>query len=414
MIPWLALWVGAAPFGDTAETIIERAPERIRQHRMADLILRVEDADGRPAPGVEVRVEQVRHAFLFGCNIFRWGNLPPELEPIYRERFKEVFNYATLPFYWASYEPQQGQTREAQLRAVATWCRDNGITPKGHPVVWNHHAGAPRWLPAEPAEARRLSDERITAILSGFRGLIDIWDVVNEAVDPFRFENPLTQLFREPGTVPFVADCFKLARAAAPEATLVLNDYRLDQDFGRLAAQLVDDDGRPLYDVIGLQTHQHGRVLPPDRLQAVCDGFARLGVPLHFTETTIVSGPRTDAGWRTTPEGEAAQAAAVERYYTTLFAHPAVQAITWWDFSDNGAWQQAPAGFLRHDMSPKPAYEVLRRLIRQDWWTNETVRTGPDGTVTVRVFRGLQRVSAGERSQEVAVGPDGATVTLRR
>jgi endo-1,4-beta-xylanase len=55
--------------------------------------------------------------------------------------------------------------------------------------------------------------------------------------------------------------------------------------------------------------------------------------------------------------------------YALLFAHPAVHALTWWDFSDRGAWQGAAAGLVRQDMSPKPAYERLRELIKGEWWT---------------------------------------------
>ncbi|MCD6507549.1 hypothetical protein J7M22_13115 [Candidatus Poribacteria bacterium] len=47
-----------------------------------------------------------------------------------------------------------------------------------------------------------------------------------------------------------------------------------------------------------------------------------------------------------------------------LFSHPSVEAITWWDFSDRGAWQGTAAGFLRKDMSPKPAYERLTELVK--------------------------------------------------
>ena len=59
------------------------------------------------------------------------------------------------------------------------------------------------------------------------------------------------------------------------------------------------------------------------------------------------------------------------KFYTALFAHPAVQAITWWDFSDLGAWLGAPAGWLRRDMSPKPVYDRLmafdqRRMVDED------------------------------------------------
>ncbi|MCR4411235.1 MAG: hypothetical protein NUV77_02280, partial [Thermoguttaceae bacterium] len=101
------------------------------------------------------------------------------------------------------------------------------------------------------------------------------------------------------------------------------------------------------------------------------------------------------------PEGEARQAREVTRFYTMLFSHPAVEAITWWDFSDRRAWQQAPAGFLRADMSPKPAYEALRKLIKGTWWTRAEVRTGPDGVARTRGFLGDYRVKIAHNGRTV-------------
>ena len=147
----------------------------------------------------------------------------------------------------------------------------------------------------------------------------------------------------------------------------------------------MDENGKPLYDVIGIQSHQHGGVWSNRKIWETCERFARFGVPLHFTETTILSGKpgwelaERGEDWSSTPEGEATQAREVERFYTMLYSHPAVEAITWWDFSDRAAWQRAPAGFLRRDMSPKPAYEALHRLVKDKWWTRTTVRTDDQG-----------------------------------
>jgi hypothetical protein len=128
----------------------------------------------------------------------------------------------------------------------------------------------------------------------------------------------------------------------------------------------------------------------------VCDTFAKFRVPIHFTETTLVSGPRAEnQRWAaTTPEGEAAQAEYVPKFYTMLFAHSAVEALTWWDFADEGAWQGAAAGWLRKDMSPKPVYERLSALIKGDWWTKAESRTNLAGEVGIRAFYGTHRLTA--------------------
>jgi hypothetical protein len=139
----------------------------------------------------------------------------------------------------------------------------------------------------------------------------------------------------------------------------------------------------------------HGRYWGAERAWETCERFARFGKPLHFTETTVVSGPKRDSGWTTTPEGEARQAKLVTEFYTVLFSHPAVEAITWWDFTDQNAWQQAPAGLLRDDMTPKPVYEQLHDLIRSKWWTTKRAETNAAGQIDTRGFLGHYAIRAG-------------------
>ena len=198
------------------------------------------------------------------------------------------------------------------------------------------------------------------------------------------------------GAVPYVAEHLRAARVANPRAMLVVNDYRTDTACYKILERL-REEGRLLYDTVGIQSHMHGGVWPLHKVWNVCDTYSKLGLPLHFTESTIVSGPHKGPGenWgATTPEGEARQADLTAKFYTALFAHPAVQAITWWDFSDLGAWQGAAAGWLRRDMSPKPVYDRLRSLIKGDWWTKAESTTDARGKVKVRAFYGTHRITA--------------------
>jgi len=229
-----------------------------------------------------------------------------------------------------------------------------------------------------------------------FRGRLDIWDVVNEPTHLGRFNTRLGEWAESIGAVPYTAAHLRTARAAHPQATLLVNDYRTDPPFYRILDAL-RDDGQLLYDAVGIQSHMHGGGWPLRRIWTVCDTYAKLGLPLHFTEITIVSGPRLGPGenWgATTPELETQQAEYVAKFYTMLFAHPAVAALTWWDFSDQGAWQRAAAGFLRQDMSPKPVYDRLLELIKRDWWTRAQGTTDPRGEFAAHGFFGQYRVTA--------------------
>jgi hypothetical protein len=141
----------------------------------------------------------------------------------------------------------------------------------------------------------------------------------------------------------------------------------------------------------------HGGPWSERKAWDVCERHAAFGVPLHFTETTVVSGAKNRGGrQKTTADGERKQAEAVERFYKLLFSHPAVEAITWWDFSDQGAWQGAPSGLLREDMTPKPAYDRLLEVIKKEWWTRNEVTVADDGRVECRGFLGDYRVAVGD------------------
>jgi len=399
-----------APLSD--QQLWDDTDARIDQHRKTAATIIVTDADGNPVAGAEVHVEQTRHAFLFGSNIFTWGRAGDEAgEAAYRERFAEVFNFATLPFYWWSYETVRGEPSHARTEQIARWCRDQGIACKGHPLAWNY--AEPKWLPDDSERVMDLQRKRIADCVTRFAGLIDIWDVVNEAThfdreDCARRAPKLTAAWARIGRDEFVRQCFHEARAANASATLLINDYRVDPPFVERIEKLADADGKPLYDVIGLQSHQHGGVWNNRKIWDTCERFARFGVPLHFTEATILSGKpgwelaQRGEDWTTTPEGEASQAREVERFYTMLYSHPAVEAITWWDFSDRGAWQRAPAGFLRQDMSPKPAYETLRHLIKDKWWTRASVRTDDQGKASFRGTLGQYRITARAAGQTAA------------
>ena len=77
----------------------------------------------------------------------------------------------------------------------------------------------------------------------------------------------------------------------------------------------------------------------------------------------------------------------MEEMYRILFAHPQVEAITGWDFAD-GAWLNAPSGVIRKDNSVKPAYTMLKNLIKGEWWTKQEIMTDEQGYALVDGFKG--------------------------
>jgi GH35 family endo-1,4-beta-xylanase len=380
------------------DEIISQLDARIEKYRKGKTDLTLLDPDGKPlGTGVSVKIQQKRHKFLFGCNIFKLGQCrTPENNADYEKHFAALLNYATLPFYWWNYEREKGKPDDARSYEIVRWCRANNVTTKGHPLAWNW--AEQDWLPPEPEAAMQAQFDRIEHCASQFKGDVDIWDVVNEATHYDRPEclkraPKLSEAIRRMGIGAYVRGAFNAARKGSSQATLIINDYRTDPAFEeKVLSQLVDENKKPLYDVIGIQSHMHGGYWGAARTWEVCEYFAKFGKPLHFTETTLISGPRTEQGWLTTPEGEERQAKQVTEFYSILFSHPAVQAITWWDFTDQGAWQGAPAGFVRADMTPKPAYEQLLKLVKGKWWTKVETTVEQPGKVNFQGFFGQYEI----------------------
>ena len=124
------------------------------------------------------------------------------------------------------------------------------------------------------------------------------------------------------------------------------------------------------FDGIGIQAHEPRTMrFPLDRVQEILDQYATLGKGLHITEfTPASSGQKITGSHRDGVWDEAAQADYAVKFYRVCFAHPAMRAITWWDLCDQGSWLPG-GGMLRADMSPKPVYEQLQRLIHDEWKT---------------------------------------------
>ena len=391
-------------------------PDETMRHRIGEVTVTVPGPDGRPLADRVVTVAQQRHAFAFGNIGFDFvglvGGPPPAAAgPVFGgathldlERLGELwlnlFNTATLPFYWGPYEPRRGATDVERLTRTAHWFADRGVTVKGHPLVW--HTVQPPWLlDLELDEVERLQRNRIRELTGGFAGVIDLWDAINEAVIMPVFangDNAITRLARDRGRIAMVRMAFEEARAANPAATLVLNDFDLTSAYECLIEGVLEAGIR--IDAIGLQTHMHQGYRGEDYMRDMLDRFARYGLPLHLTESTLVSGHLMPPEikdlndyqipqWPTTPEGEARQADEIVRHYRSLVAHPAVASINYWGLTDDGAWLGAPVGLIRADGSRKPSYDALAGLIKGDWWLPPTeLRTGADGTVVVRGFFG--------------------------
>jgi len=401
-------------------------------HRKAEARLHVLNPDGTPASGKQIHVDQTSHQFLFGCGAFDSVALMKTEDPGIKEFLQErmdkwlkLFNYGTLPFYWGRYEPEEGKTAYPETMAAARWLQEKGVRVKGHPLCW--HTACANWLMKyDNAEILRRQLERIRRDVSLYKGVVDMWDVINEVVimPVFdRYDNAITRICKDLGRIRLVKEVFAAAKETNPDAVLLINDFNTSVSYEILLEGLLEADV-PI-SAIGIQSHQHQGYWGLEKLNNVLERFSRFGLPIHFTENTLVSGDIMPAhivdlndwqvdSWPSTPEGEERQAREISEMYSVLFEHPLVEAITTWDFND-GCWLKAPSGFVTMENKEKPSYYALQKLIHGEWETHDVLTADADGYISFTGFKGGYRVTDGQAAASFELnGPVDGTVTLAR
>jgi GH35 family endo-1,4-beta-xylanase len=381
------------------------AAERIDRLRKADLRVLVVDAAGTPLPNVDVEVEMTRHAFPFGTAVeHEWLFDDSPNGAKYRDVLTRWFNYVTTE----NELKQETISRRGIDRAIESlhWLKERHFAIRGHTVLWPSvtrpyqlpEAVRERYLALRKKDAAAARAELAEALrrhlvekLVATRGLVRGWDVANEAAN---LRDVMDDLEEGRGPDAVLAEWFRLARAVDPDAELYVNDYGIVTDHGSNSAlrrryikqveNLIARSARP--DAIGVQSHFYGSLTGPVRLWQLYDELAATGVPIEVTEFDVDTG---DAEL----DGRFAR-----DFLTASFAHEDVRAIIVWGFWARQHWRPKAAMFDA-DWSIQPTGEAWRDLVMGEWWTDETGRTGNDGRLIVRGFKGDYVVRVG--GQEV-------------
>jgi len=389
------------------DKMIGQANENIEKYRKGDVLVSFVDAKGKPLTNANVEIVQQTHDFLFGCIIFDLiRNENTYREERFKANFKRLFNFAVFPFYWPGYEPEQGKTLWESRLKVAEWCKANGITTKGHPLVWACSSGTPQWLREYSVlETEELSKVRVTNIVRGFKDEIGIWDVVNEPVNVKTWKNKLANMDDEndwgvedpiPSIADYVEDALQWAYRANPTATLIINEFNtikrpeVRERFDQLLTEL--EKRKAPISGIGIQAHEPRQEwYDPQEVWKTFDLYAKYGHPIHITELHPQSGGRDITGWRQGKWTEETQTEFTDQFVRLCFGHPAVASINWWGFSDRNIWLPG-GGLVDEEYNPKPVYTLLDNLINKEWKTKVILSLNSKGEPTFRGFYGKYEI----------------------
>ena len=298
---------------------------------------------------------------------------------------------------WERVEPTENNFDFSISDAFVKRGESQGAFLVGHTLLW--HSQTPDWV-FQDTEGQTASRElllrrlkhHIDTIVGRYKGRIQSWDVVNEALndDGTWRDSPWYKIIGED----YIAKAFEYAHAADPDAALYYNDYNLFKAPKRNAAIALIKDlqarGIPVGG-IGIQGH-YGIGYPPlEELEASIVAFGQLGIPVMFTELdiSVLSFPSQGQMGADISQNFALQAELnpyveglpAERSqeladaYTDLFSlflkhRNLIDRVTFWNLTDGSTWRNNwpmrgrtdyPVLFDRQNQ-PKQAYRALVEL----------------------------------------------------
>jgi endo-1,4-beta-xylanase len=401
----------------------EESDARIRAHRQGDVSLRVLGADGQPlrAP---VRIVLERHAFGFGAAVNRTLTAAGADADRYRDWVRRHCSLLVSEndMKWYTLDKESGVEDAAAAERLLAWAAAEGLAVRGHCLLWAKRKFVQQWVQDLPGgQFLHRVHEHLERTLTRYAGRVVCWDSLNEMLDGDIYPERL-------GPDAYAA-LHRAMNRLAPAERLFVNEYSIiDNDaktarylelIGRLRSHGVRLGG------IGVQEHaaerfaaaprqpaadeskeerQGKNTLVPGEVWARLDRLAATGLPIHLTEISF-----RDAD-------EARKAEALERFYRTLFAHPAVEAILLWGFWEKAHWLGRPAALLAADWTPLPAMQVLEDLLHREWHTELSATPDARGLLSLRGFYGAYRIEAGGRICRFHLERDAAgtqTVLLR-
>ena len=213
-------------------------------------------------------------------------------DPVYAGAAARHFDDLTAEWEmkWDPIEKTRGALEFAGGDAIVRFAEANAMSVKGHALV--RHEALPAWVGVLAApELRTVFEDHIRDVAGHFRGRVRAWDVVNEAIDDSSYGLRDTVFLRGLGA-DYVAEAFRLAREADPQAELIYNDYNAEGMGGKSDAVYalvkgLKQRGVPIGGV-GLQMHISAAGFPPvAEIAANLRRLGALGLKVNISEMDV-------------------------------------------------------------------------------------------------------------------------------
>jgi hypothetical protein len=327
---------------------------RIQIHRTEPILISVKDKTGKPVAGVHVKIQQIRHQFLFGYDFSALG----ENEHL-RKTCADVFNLCSLPLAWKDIEPKMGQSNFYELDRTVAWCGENQMAVMMSPLISD--LNYPSWAPNDEEHALAALRVHIFNCVKHFTGTVKYWEVYVSPLTPREIPKRGygSLLNQAGGDIRLLLRGLQWARLADQSRQSIF--IYTENDFLHLTATLdAINQSHVMPDAIGIQ-FKMGSV-PIKEIADQCKNiFRTYRIPIHITVTN---------------SGDV-DPKKLKELYRLFFSSPELQSLTW---SDSTYRQKVQ--------------DQLKQLIRHDWWTSKEGVTDDKGLFETRAFFGDYAITA--------------------
>jgi endo-1,4-beta-xylanase len=134
---------------------------------------------------------------------------------------------------WGHLRPTPTTFNFAEADWNMNFAQQHGMRVHGHNLCWNAPVDNPGWFRGglNKSNARAMLTSHIDTVVSRYKGRIESWDVVNEAVVPWPVPGGLYPgIWLDLLGPEYIDIAFHAAAAADPKALLILNVHHLEQE----------------------------------------------------------------------------------------------------------------------------------------------------------------------------------------
>lgn len=281
-------------------------------------------------------------------------------EPAFAETLSEQFNSLSPEneLKWVFTQPERGVYDFAGLDRLVAFADEHDMAVKGHGLISTCCNPAYVTAITDPDEMRAAMTEHFNTVMRRYSGKMDRWDVVAEAIQTQGTELAETDFSRVLGPG-YIADAFRIAHAADPNARLFINENLVEFDAAKrqalydLVSGLVSD-GVPI-DGVALQMHETFAGPTPGVITEIANSYHALGLDVEIAELDVHT---YDSAAQATIYGDVVAEALAA----------GVTEISTWGFTDKHLYTWLPGAkplMFDEDYNPKPAYFAVRDALQQ-------------------------------------------------